>query len=120
MIEDDHGSGLPPDPLEQRLSDALQARTDSVDLSDLRPAAPPSRHARLRLPVSRPVRRTVLVLVLAAVVVGVLFMSAQWERRTPVPPANVPSAPPTPTPVPDGTAGLTVPGVVTASPGYVP
>jgi hypothetical protein len=110
MIDQDPGSGLPPDPLEQRLRDALRARTDSVDLSDLRPAAPPSRHARFRLPVSRPVRRTVLLLVLAAVVVGALFVSAHWERPTPVKPANTPSAPPTPSPAPS------VPGMVEATP----
>jgi len=106
MIEHDPGSGLSPDPLEQRLSDALRVRTDSVGLSDLRPADPPSRHARFRLAVSRPVRRAVLLLVLAAVVVGVLFVSAHWERPTQAPPANAPTAPPTPT----------TPGAVTASP----
>ncbi|MCX4906423.1 hypothetical protein [Streptomyces sp. NBC_00878] len=114
MIEHDPGSGLPPDPLEQRLSDALRARTDSVDLSDLRPAAPPSRQTRFRLQVSRPLRRTVLLLVLAAVVVGALFVSAHWERPTPVNPANVPTAPPTPSPTPS------VPDVVDASPDYIP
>ncbi|GHH45193.1 hypothetical protein [Streptomyces umbrinus] len=106
MIEYDPGSGLPPDPVEQRLRDALRARTDSVGLSDLRPAAPPSGRARFRLAVSRPVRRAVLLLVLAAVVVGVLFASARWEGPRQAPPANGPSAPPTPT----------TPGAVTASP----
>ncbi|MEV2198282.1 hypothetical protein AB0I02_45995 [Streptomyces phaeochromogenes] len=106
MIEYDPGSGLPPDPVEQRLRDALRARTDSVGLPDLRPAARPPGRARFRLAVSRPVRRAVLLLVLAAVVVGVLFASAHWERPTQAPPANVPTAPPTPT----------TPGAVTASP----
>ncbi|MEU9893280.1 hypothetical protein ACIBCS_12060 [Streptomyces phaeochromogenes] len=101
MIEQDPGPGLHPDPLEQRLHDALRARADSVDLPDLRPAAPPTRHARFRLPavrpVTRPVRRSVLaLLMLAAVVAGLLFVAARWERETPVRPANVPSVSPTP------------------------
>ncbi|MFI6278735.1 hypothetical protein [Streptomyces sp. NPDC050988] len=108
MIEHDHGSGPPPDPLEQRLGDALRARADSVGLSDLRPAAPPSGSARFRPLVSVPVRRAVLLLVLAAVVVGVLFASAHWERPEQAPPANAPTARPT------------TPGVVTASPGFRP
>ncbi|MGA5503007.1 hypothetical protein [Streptomyces umbrinus] len=62
MIEYDPGSGLPPDPVEQRLRDALRAR--------------------------------------------VLFASARWEGPRQAPPANGPSAPPTPT----------TPGAVTASP----
>ncbi|MFG2346199.1 hypothetical protein [Streptomyces phaeochromogenes] len=101
MIEQDPGPGLHPDPLEQRLHDALRARADSVDLPDLRPAAPPTRHARFRLsavrPVTRPVRRSVLaLLMLAAVVAGLLFVAARWEQETPVRPANVPSVSPTP------------------------
>jgi len=103
MIEQDPGPGVHPDPLEQRLHDALRARADSVALSDLRPAAPPTRHARFRLaavrPVVRPVRRSALVLLmLAAVVAGLLFVAARWERETPVRPANVPSVSPTPDP----------------------
>ncbi|MCX5605189.1 hypothetical protein OOK29_44420 [Streptomyces phaeochromogenes] len=105
MIEQEPGPGLHPDPLEQRLHDALRARADSVDLPDLRPAAPPTRHARFRLPAVRPavqpfvrpVRRSVLaLLMLAAVVAGLLFVAARWERDTPVRPANVPSVSPTP------------------------
>ena len=101
MIEQDPGPGLHPDPLEQRLQDALRARADSVDLPDLRPAAPPTRHARFRLPAVRPfvrpVRRSVLaLLMLAAVVAGLLFVAARWERETPVRPSNVPSVSPTP------------------------
>nr|WSY57341.1 hypothetical protein OG999_49260 [Streptomyces sp. NBC_00886] len=97
MIEQDLGSGLPPDPLEQRLRDALRARADSVDLPALRPAAPPTGQARFRLPVTRPVRRTALaLLVVAAAVVGVLFVAAHHGRETPVRPANVPSVSPTP------------------------
>ncbi|MEU9955773.1 hypothetical protein [Streptomyces sp. NPDC050982] len=96
MIEEDPGPGLHPDPLEQRLQDALRARADSVDLSVLRPAEPPSRHARFRLPAVRPVHRSVLaLLVLAAVVAGLLLVAARWERETPVRPANVPSVSPT-------------------------
>ena len=103
MIEQDPGPGVHQDPLEQRLHDALRARADSVALSDLRPAAPPTRHARFRLaavrPVVRPVRRSALVLLmLAAVVAGLLFVAARWERETPVRPANVPSVSPTPDP----------------------
>ncbi|MEU9874915.1 hypothetical protein [Streptomyces phaeochromogenes] len=97
MIEQDPGPGLHPDPLEQRLHDALRARAGSVGLPDLRPAAPPTRHARFRLPAVRPVRRSVLaLLMLAAVVAGLLFVAARWERETPVRPANVPSVSPTP------------------------
>ncbi|MGW2283919.1 hypothetical protein [Streptomyces phaeochromogenes] len=109
MIEQEPGPGLHPDPLEQRLHDALRARADSVDLPGLRPADPPTRHARFRLsvvrpavrpvrrPVVRPVRRSVLaLLMLAAVVAGLLFVAARWERETPVRPANVPSVSPTP------------------------
>ncbi|MFD9330950.1 hypothetical protein [Streptomyces sp. NPDC060065] len=114
MIEQDPGSGLHPDPLEQRLRDALRARTDSVGLSDLRPAAPPSAHARFRLPATRPVRRTVLaLLVVAAAVIGVLLVAAHRERETPVRPANVPSVSPTPdvtTAVPENDAVDAVPG----------
>ncbi|MEV6174842.1 hypothetical protein AB0L99_42365 [Streptomyces sp. NPDC051954] len=97
MIEQDPGSGLPPDPLEQRLRDALRARTDSVELSDLRPAVPPARQVRFRLSVSRPVRRTVALLALAAVVAAVLLVSARWERQSPTIPADTPSVSPTPT-----------------------
>jgi type VI protein secretion system component VasF len=113
MIEHDPGSGLHPDPLEQRLRDALRARADSVDLFDLRPAAPPSAQARFRLPVTRPVRRTVVALfVVAAVVVGFLFVAVHWERETPVSPANIPSVTPTPdvvTAVPWDEPGTAVP-----------
>lgn len=116
MIEQDPGSGLRSDPLEQQLRDALRARAGSVDRSDLRPAALPSRHARFRLPVTRPVRRAVLALfVLAAAVACVLLVSAHWGRQTPVSPADVPSVSPNPsftTAVPDSTGG----GVVDAVP----
>jgi len=114
MIEQDSGSGLRPDPLEQRLRDALRARADSVDRFDLRPAAPPSAQARFRLPVAHPVRRTALALfLLAAVVVGVLFLEAHWGRGAPVSPANVPSVSPTP----DVTTAVPGDGDVDASPG---
>ena len=107
MIEQEPGSDLHSDPLEQRLRDALRARTDSVDLYDLRLAAPPSGRARFRLPVTRRGRRTVLALfVLAAAVAGVLFVAARWERETPVRPANVPSVSPNPEPTPDSTTAV--------------
>ncbi|MFD4559248.1 hypothetical protein ACFWP5_33845 [Streptomyces sp. NPDC058469] len=98
MIEQDLGSGLPPDPLEQRLRDALRARADAVDLHALRPAAPPTGQARLfRLPAIRPVRRSALaLLVVAAAVIGVLFVALHEVRETPVGPANRPSVSPTP------------------------
>lgn len=99
MIEQDLGSGgLPPDPLEQRLRDALRARADSVGLHALRPAAPPTGPARLfRLPVVHRVRRTALaLLVVAAAVIGVLFVAAHPWREAPVGPARVPSVSPTP------------------------
>ncbi|MCX4906593.1 hypothetical protein [Streptomyces sp. NBC_00878] len=96
MIDQDPGSGLCPDPLEQRLRDALRARTEAVGRSDLRPAAPPSWQARFRLPGTFPACRAVGLFVLAAVVAGLLFVAARWERETPVHPTNVPTAPPTP------------------------
>jgi hypothetical protein len=96
MIDQEPGCGLRPDPLEQRLRDALRARTEAVGRSDLRPAAPPSRQARFRLPGTFPARRAVGLFVLAAVVAGLLFVAARWERETPVRPTNVPTAPPAP------------------------
>lgn len=95
MIEQDHGSGVPPDSVEQRLRDALRARADSVDLSALRPAVPPTARARFRLTVVRPVRRTALtLLVVAAAVVGVLFAVTHLDHRTPVGPARPPTVSP--------------------------
>jgi len=98
MIEQDLGSGLPPDPLEERLRNALRARADSVDLHALRPAAPPTGRPRLfRLPALHPVRRTaVALLVVAAAVIGVLFVAMHEVREQPVRPANRPSVSPTP------------------------
>ncbi|WP_329264135.1 hypothetical protein OG223_49900 [Streptomyces sp. NBC_01478] len=114
MIEQDLGSGgLPPDPLEQRLRDALRARADSVHLHALRPAAPPTGRARLfRLSAVVPVRRTALaLLVVAAAVIGVLFVAIHEVRETPVRPANRPSMSPTPNatdavPDPPGSGGV--------------
>ncbi|WP_019056156.1 hypothetical protein [Streptomyces prunicolor] len=98
MIEQDLGSGLSPDPLEERLRNALRARADSVDLHTLRAPAPPTGRPRLfRLPALHPVRRTaVALLVVAAAVIGVLFVAIHEVRETPVPPANRPSVSPTP------------------------
>lgn len=111
MIEQDLGSGgLPPDHLELRLRAALRARADSVDLPALRPAVPPTGQARFRLPVVHPVRRTALaLLVVAAAVIGVLFVAAHQGREAPVRPANIPSVSPTPdvtTAVPEGTGAV--------------
>ncbi|WP_043662737.1 hypothetical protein [Streptomyces xylophagus] len=110
MIEHDLGSGgRTPDHLEQRLRDALRARADSVDLPALRPAVPPTGQVRFRLPVVHPVRRTALaLLVLAAAVIGVLFVAHQG-REAPVRPANIPSVSPSPdvtTAVPEGTGAV--------------
>ena len=111
MIEQDLGSGLPPDPLEERLRNALRARADSVDLYALRPATPPT--SRPRLPAVHPVRRTaVALLVVAAAVVGVLFLALHEVREPPVGPANRPSVSPTPSTM-DAVPG---PGDVDASP----
>ncbi|MEV0909084.1 hypothetical protein [Streptomyces hokutonensis] len=95
MIEQDLGSGVPPDSVEQRLRDALRARADSVDLSALRPAVPPTARPRFRLTALRPVRRTALaLLVVAAAVVGILFAATHLDHRTPVGPARPPSVSP--------------------------
>ncbi|MDV9174478.1 hypothetical protein R6V09_30770 [Streptomyces sp. W16] len=113
MIEQDLGSGVPPDSVEQRLRDALRARADSVDLSALRPAVPPTARARFRLTVVRPVRRTALaLLVVAAAVVGVLFAATYLDQKAPVRPAGVPSVSPssgdmTATPYPPGSNSVT-------------
>jgi hypothetical protein len=117
MIEQDLGSGLPPDPLEERLRNALRARADSVDLHALRPAAPPASQARLfRLPALHPVRRTaVALLVVAAAVIGVLFMAIHEVRNPPAGPANRPSVSPTPSTM-DAVPGPPESGDVDASP----
>ncbi|MFJ6894198.1 hypothetical protein [Streptomyces hokutonensis] len=97
MIEQDLGSGVPPDSVEQRLRDALRARADSVDVSALRPAVPPTARARFRVTALGPVRRAaVAVLVVAAVVVGILFAATHLDHRTPVGPARPPSVSPAP------------------------
>jgi len=113
MIEQDLGSGLPPDPLEERLRIALRSRADSVDLHALRPATPPTSRPRLfRLPALHPVRRTALaLLVVAAAVIGVLFVAVHEVRETPVRPANRPSVSPSPNatdavPDPPGSGGV--------------
>ena len=113
MIEQDLGSGLPPDPLEERLRNALRARAGSVDLRSLRPAAPPTGRPRLfRLPAIHPVRRTaVALLVVAAAVIGILFVAIHEVREPPVRPANRPSVSPTPNttdavPDPSGPGGV--------------
>jgi hypothetical protein len=117
MIEQDLGSGLPPDPLEERLRDALRARADSVDLHALRPPAPPtSGHRLFRLPALHPVRRTaVALLVVAAAVIGVLFVAIHEVREPPAGPANHPSVSPTPSAV-DAVPGPDDSGDVDASP----
>lgn len=117
MIEQDLGSGLPPDPLEERLRNALRARADSVDVHALRPPAPPTRQARLfRLPALHPVRRTaVALLVVAAAVIGVLFVALHEVREPPVRPANRPSMSPTPSTM-DAVPGPPESGDVDASP----
>ncbi|WP_328675421.1 hypothetical protein [Streptomyces sp. NBC_00343] len=114
MIERDLGSGLPSDPLEERLRNALRARADSVDPHALRPPAPPTGQARLfTLPALHRVRRTaVALLVVAAAVIGVLFLALHQVRETPVGPANRLSVSPTPNatdavPDPPGSGGLT-------------
>jgi len=113
MIEQDLGSGLPPDPLEERLRNALRARADSVDVHALRAPAPPTGQARLfRLPALHPVRRTaVALLVVAAAVIGVLFVAMHEVREPPVRPANRPSVSPAPNatdavPDPPGSGGV--------------
>ena len=117
MIEQDLGSGLPPDPLEERLRNALRARADSVDVHALRPPAPPTGQARLfRLPAIHPVRRTaVALLVVAAAVIGVLFVALHEVREPPVRPANRPSMSPTPSTM-DAVPGPPESGDVDASP----
>ena len=117
MIEQDLGSGLPPDPLEERLRNALRARADSVDVHALRPAAPPTSQPRLfRLPALHPVRRTaVALLVVAAAVIGVLFVALHEVREPPVRPANRPSVSPTPSTM-DAVPGPPESGDVEASP----
>lgn len=114
MIEQDLGSGLPPDPLEERLRNALRARADSVDLYALRPATSPTSRPRLfRLPALHPVRRTaVALLVVAAAVIGVLFLAIHEVREPPVGPAKRPAVSPTPSTM-DAVPG---PGDVDASP----
>lgn len=117
MIEQDLGSGLPPDPLEERLRNALRARADSVDLHALRPSAPPTGRPRLfRLPALHPVRRSaVALLVVAAAVIGVLFVAIHEVREPPVRPANRPSVSPTPNAT-DALPGPPESGDVDASP----
>lgn len=117
MIEQDLGSGHPPDPLEERLRNALRARADSVDVHALRPPAPPTGQARLfRLPAIHPVRRTaVALLVVAAAVIGVLFVALHEVREPPVRPANRPSMSPTPSTM-DAVPGPPESGDVDASP----
>jgi hypothetical protein len=117
MIEQDLGSGLPPDPLEERLRNALRARADSVDLRALRPATPPTSRPRLfRLPALHPVRRTAVAwLVVAAALIGVLFVAVHEVRETPAGPANRPSVSPTPNAT-DAVPGPSGPGGVDASP----
>ena len=117
MIEQDLGSGLPPDPLEERLRNALRARADAVDLHALRPATPPTSRPRLlRLPALHPVRRTaVALLVVAAAVIGVLFLAIHEVRQPPVGPANRPSVSPTPSTM-DAVPGPPESGDVDASP----
>ncbi|MGX9889201.1 hypothetical protein [Streptomyces sp. NPDC002276] len=116
MIEQDHGSGVPPGSVEQRLRAALRARADSVDFSALRPAVPPTARARFRLTALRPVRRTALaLLVVAAAVVGVLFAVAYPDHRAPVGPARPPTVSPSPGDM-DASPGPPVSNPVTAVP----
>ncbi|MFI6936160.1 hypothetical protein [Streptomyces sp. NPDC050287] len=101
MNGQDSGLRLEPVELERRLEAALRARADSVGLSDLRPADPPSG----ALPARVTVRRAALALLaLAAVVIGVVLMTHREEHppiRPQTPPAITRStspAPPSPQP----------------------
>ncbi|MFI5679691.1 hypothetical protein [Streptomyces cellulosae] len=92
----DRGLRLEPVDLERRLEAALRARADSVGLSDLRPADPPSG----ALPARVTVRRAALALLaLAAVVIGVVLM-AQREEHTPIRPQTPPAITHSPSPTP--------------------
>lgn len=79
--------------IEQRLRDALEARANSVDVKDLRPAALPIRPRWSFLPS----RRTALALFgLAAAAACVLLAVRYGISDSPVHPAGTPSHSPSP------------------------
>ena len=85
------------DAIEQRLRDALEARANSADWEDLRPAALPTRPRRLFVSS----RRTVIVwsgLAAAAACALLLLVVTTGAADRPTPPADTPShsaSPPT-------------------------
>ncbi|MFF7949484.1 hypothetical protein [Streptomyces griseorubiginosus] len=93
------------DAIEQRLRDALEARADSVDVKDLRPAALPARRSWSFLPS----RRTVTVLLgLAAAAACVLLFVRYGISDGPAHPAGTPSHAPT-SPAPQAPASPAIP-----------
>jgi hypothetical protein len=94
--------------VERRLRQALEARAESVDLHDLRPAAPPRRPARRpswwhRPPAYR-LRLVGVAGLAAAAVAGVAhLMAPEPAAPRPVPPADPPGVV-SPTPGPDRSA----------------
>ncbi len=100
--------------IERRLSDALQARADSVGLDDLRPAVPPTEAGRSFLPT----RRTAVVLFgLAAAIASIVLVLTQRHPTTPVNPADNPSTSRSSSPSTSPTAtAVPVPSGLPASP----
>lgn len=102
----------PERPVEERLRRAFSARAESIDIRDLRPAAPPGPQPRRGRPAGaqRPwLRRFALPLAsaaaLAAAVLGYVAATADGPGSRRVPPANSPSpVGPSPSPTPTSSA----------------
>ena len=111
-------TGTPPrdEAVEQRLRSALDARSRTVDLGDLRPAAPPTTIARSHVPL----RRTLGVdfgLAAAALCVALVVAALPMKPTAPVhlPPAfRLPGVTGTPSPG-SPTSTRTTPGPAPAS-----
>jgi hypothetical protein len=107
-------TGTPPhqEAVEQRLRAALDARSRTVDLGDLRPAAPPTTIARSRVPLRR-VLAVVLGLAAAALCVALVVAALP---RTPTVPVHIPPASRLPSSTGTPSPGSPTPTQTTASP----
>lgn len=111
-----NGPGTEPErPVEERLRRAFTARAESIDIRDLRPAAPPGPQPRRgrSAGAQRPwLRRFALPLAaaaaVAAAVLGYVATKTDGPADRPVPPANSPS-PVGPSPSPTPTASTPEP-----------
>jgi hypothetical protein len=107
-------TGTPPrhEAVEQRLRAALDARSQTVDLGDLHPAAPPTAITRSRVPLRR-VLAVVLGLAAAALCVALVVAALP---RTPSVPVHLPPASRLPGTTGTPTPGSPTPTRTTASP----